>query len=65
MTATQIAALAGRPTHGTTNSANRCTPSTADRFLRGHELAFAAFGGVPRELPYDNLKSAVLRRTTT
>ena len=31
-------------------------------FLRGHELAFAAFGGVPRELLYDNLKSAVLER---
>jgi transposase len=31
-------------------------------FLLGHELAFAAFGGVPRELLYDNLKSAVLER---
>ena len=31
-------------------------------FLRGHELAFAAFGGVPRELLYDNLKSAVIER---
>jgi transposase len=31
-------------------------------FLRGHELAFEAFGGVPRELLYDNLKSAVLER---
>jgi transposase len=31
-------------------------------FLRGHVDAFAAFGGVPRELRYDNLKSAVLER---
>ncbi len=31
-------------------------------FLRGHALAFEAFGGVPRELLYDNLKSAVLER---
>jgi transposase len=31
-------------------------------FLRGHALAFAAFGGVPRVLLYDNLKSAVLER---
>lgn len=33
-----------------------------DSFLRGHALAFAAFGGVPRVLLYDNLKSAVLER---
>ena len=31
-------------------------------FLRGHELAFETFGGVPRVLLYDNLKSAVLER---
>ena len=31
-------------------------------FLRGHVDAFAAFGGVPRVLLYDNLKSAVLER---
>lgn len=31
-------------------------------FLHGHELAFETFGGVPRELLYDNLKSAVLER---
>ena len=31
-------------------------------FLRGHVLAFAAFGGVARVLLYDNLKSAVLER---
>lgn len=33
-----------------------------DSFLRGHTLAFIAFGGVPRVLLYDNLKSAVLER---
>ena len=33
-----------------------------DSFLRGHVLAFIAFGGVPRVLLYDNLKSAVLER---
>ena len=31
-------------------------------FLQGHVDAFAAFGGVPRELMYDNLKSAVVTR---
>src|SRR5450830_1208661 len=33
-----------------------------DSFLRGHVLAFAAWGGVPRVLLFDNLKSAVLER---
>ncbi len=31
-------------------------------FLRGHVEAFSDFGGVPRVLLYDNLKSAVLER---
>jgi transposase len=31
-------------------------------FLDGHVLGFAAFGGVPRVILYDNLKSAVLER---
>ncbi len=31
-------------------------------FLHGHTLAFADFGGVPRALLYDNLKSVVLER---
>ena len=31
-------------------------------FMRGHQEAFAFFGGVPRTLLYDNLKSAVLER---
>ena len=33
-----------------------------ENFLRGHAAAFAAWGGVPRVLLYDNLKSAVLER---
>lgn len=32
-------------------------------FLSGHVDAFAAFGGVPRVLLYDNLKSAVIERS--
>ena len=35
---------------------------TLESFLRGHLAAFAYFGGVPREIAYDNLKSAVLER---
>ena len=31
-------------------------------FLRGHEAVFHAWGGLPRVLLYDNLKSAVLER---
>lgn len=34
-----------------------------ENFLRGHEQAFQAFGGVPRVILYDNLKSAVLERS--
>lgn len=33
-----------------------------ENFLRGHEAAFNAFGGVPRVVLYDNLKSCVLER---
>jgi transposase len=33
-----------------------------ESFLRGHVAAFEAFGGVPKVLLYDNLKSAVLER---
>lgn len=33
-----------------------------ENFLRGHVAAFDAFGGLPRVLLYDNLKSAVLDR---
>lgn len=35
---------------------------TLESFVRGHIEAFAAFGGVPRTVLYDNLKSAVLER---
>lgn len=35
---------------------------TTESFLHGHLAAFAAFGGVPRTILYDNLKSAVLER---
>jgi len=35
---------------------------TLESFLRGHVLAFAALGGLPRALLYDNLKSVVLER---
>jgi len=31
-------------------------------FLHGHVAAFEAWGGVPRVLLYDNLRSAVLNR---
>jgi transposase len=33
-----------------------------ENFLRGHEEAFKAFGGVPRVVLYDNLKSCVVER---
>ena len=36
---------------------------TLESFLRGHVEAFAALGGVPRTLLYDNLKSVVLERS--
>ena len=35
---------------------------TTESFLRGHLAAFDSFGGVPRTILYDNLKSAVLER---
>jgi len=35
---------------------------TLESFLRGHVEAFAALGGCPRVLLYDNLKSVVLER---
>ena len=34
----------------------------SENFLRGHEAAFGAWGGVVRVVLYDNLKSAVLER---
>jgi len=35
--------------------------ATLEAFMGGHVRAFAFFGGVPRWLAYDNLKSAVTR----
>ena len=35
---------------------------TLESFLRGHIEAFEYFGGAPRKILYDNLKSAVLER---
>jgi transposase len=35
---------------------------TMESFVRGHVEAFVSFGGVPRAVLYDNLKSAVLSR---
>lgn len=35
---------------------------TMESFLRGHVRAFAAFGGQPRVILYDNLRSVVLER---
>jgi transposase len=37
---------------------------TMEHFLAAHQNAFAVFGGIPRKIMCDNLKSAVLRRTT-
>src|SRR3954454_1526425 len=39
-----------------------CLDARMENFLRGHAAAFGAWGGVPRVLLYDNLKSAVLER---
>ena len=35
---------------------------TMENFLRGHVRAFQAWGGCPRQILYDNLKSAVVER---
>lgn len=37
--------------------------SSFEFFIEGHLMAFAALGGVPHSLRYDNLKSVVLKRT--
>jgi transposase len=34
-----------------------------ESFMRGHVAAFSAFGGVPRTILYDNLKSVVINRS--
>ena len=33
-----------------------------ENFLQGHNNAFTYFGGYPREILYDNLKSVVIKR---
>jgi len=38
-----------------------CGTRTTEAFCEGHNAAFRYFGGVPRRLAYDNLKSAVIR----
>ena len=38
------------------------TQADTGSFIRCHQHAFAYFGGVPREMLHDNLKSAVIRR---
>ena len=39
-----------------------CLQGRLENFLHGHQAAFTAWGGVPRVVLYDNLKSAVLER---
>jgi transposase len=39
-----------------------CLDARMESFLRGHVQAFETWGGLPRVLLYDNLKSAVLER---
>src|SRR5437870_11170891 len=43
-------------------SARFALDQNLESFLRGHVEAFAALGGVPRTILYDNLKSVVLER---
>ena len=39
-----------------------CRRADRERFLRAHRRALEYFGGVPRTVAYDNLKTVVLRR---
>jgi len=39
-----------------------CEDERLETLIRCHENAFAAFGGVPREVLYDNMKTVVLER---
>jgi hypothetical protein len=41
-----------------------CDDEKVETLILAHEHAFAAFGGVPREVPYDNVKTVVLERNT-
>jgi transposase len=48
-----------RLSHGKASFVYPYERATMEAFLDGHVRAFAFFGGVPRRLAYDNLKSAV------
>lgn len=48
-----------RLAHGKASFVYPYERATMEAFLDGHVRAFAFFGGVPRRLAYDNLKSAV------
>jgi transposase len=48
-----------RLSHGKASFVYPYERATMESFLDGHVRAFAFFGGVPRRLAYDNLKSAV------
>lgn len=48
--------------HSRAIAARFALDQTLESFIRGHLFAFEAFGGVPRKLLYDNLKSVVLER---
>ena len=50
------------PREGRSDQDRFRTPSFNSAFLAGHVAAFEAFGGVPRSLLYDNLKSVVTAR---
>jgi transposase len=41
-----------------------CDDERAETLIRCHENAFLAFGGVPREVLFDNMKTVVLERNT-
>src|SRR3974377_1718403 len=41
-----------------------CNDEKVETLILAHEHAFAAFGGIPREVLYDNVKTVVLERNT-
>jgi transposase len=41
-----------------------CDDEKVETLILAHEHAFAAFGGIPREVLYDNVKTVVLERNT-
>jgi transposase len=41
-----------------------CGDEKVETLILAHEHAFAAFGGIPREVLYDNVKTVVLERNT-